>query len=257
MFGISTDNYGLAAAVVAALVGTLGLLSIAASGKWGKDHAAHFSAFSVGYLTVAILFHLLPEVVSHGDPMVGLRWVVSGFVSLFVIAMMVRIFAQDGVKAQNLTIGFASIIALGTHSFVDGLLYEAIFHDVDLRTASIAVAGLLLHEFPEGVIAYFLLKDSGLSRSTALFLAFLAASMTTILGAIAAKFLILLTDPPQSGPLLALSAGALIYVTGLHLAPHARHVPERRGYFYASLGIVMALVAVVLRHWDSGIAHLH
>jgi zinc transporter ZupT len=255
VFGLSPDSYGVAAAVVAALVGTLGLLSMAATGNWGKTHAAHFSAFSVGYLTVAILFHLLPDTLTGMDLAVGVRWVCAGFVALLVLGVLVRVFAQDGVKARNLAIGFASIIALGTHSFVDGLLYEAIFHDVDPKDASIAVAGLLLHEFPEGVIAYFLLKESGLGRSSSVFLAFLAASMTTILGSLAAKVVIVAVDPPDSGPLLALSAGALIYVVGLHLAPHAQHVPNRRGYVYASLGIAAALLAVILRHWNSELAH--
>ncbi len=256
MFGISPDNYGLAAAGLAALVGTLGLLSMAATGAWGRSHAAHFSAFSVGYLTVAIGFHLIPETVERMGLLEGGRWVLMGFIALTVFGFVVRIFAQDGVKASNLAIGYASIIALGTHSFVDGVLYEGIFHDIGPEAAAIAVAGLLLHEFPEGVIAYFLLKDSGQGRSSAVFLAFLASSMTTILGALGAKYAILAIKPPDSGPLLALSAGALIYVVALHLAPHARQVPNHRGYAYAALGISLAMGAVLLRLMNPAL-HAH
>lgn len=247
VFGLSSDSYGIVAAALAALVGTLGLLSIAAAGEWGRKHAPHFSAFSVGYLTAVILFHLAPDAVRKLGLVDGGLWMASGFVALFFVSLLARIYARDGVMARNVAIGFASIVALGTHSFVDGWLYEGIFHEVAPEDGSIAVLGLLLHEFPEGIIAYSLLISSGLSRSASAFLAFLLASLTTIFGALAAALTIGIFRPEGSGPLLAMSAGALIYVVGLHLAPHARQVPDRRGYVYVSLGVVFAVALIILR----------
>lgn len=260
VFELSSDSYGIVAAALAALVGTFGLLSIAAAGEWGRRHAPHFSAFSVGYLTAVIFFHLAPDAALKLGFVDGGLWMAGGFIALLFVSFLARIYARDGVMARNVAIGFASIVALGTHSFVDGWLYEGIFHDASTADASIAVFGLLLHEFPEGIIAYSLLIASGLSRSASAFLAFLLASLTTIFGALAAALTIGIFRPEGSGPLLAMSAGALIYVVGLHLAPHARQVPERRGYVYVSLGVVLAVALIIMRGFlpeVEGLDHAH
>ena len=73
---------------------------------------------------------------------------------------------------SSVAIGYASIVALGFHSFVDGLIYEATYH-AEVFTGSLATAGLLLHEFPEGIIAYFLARDAGLNQIRSIAWAFI------------------------------------------------------------------------------------
>lgn len=252
MPGLQPDQYGLAAAVFAAVIATCGLLSMAAAGDWGKRHAPDFSAFAVGYLAVIVLFHLAPDALHESAN--AWSWILAGFVGLGFVSLALLFASNTRISRRHLAIGFASIIALGTHSFFDGVLYEAIFHDMSWDRAAIAIPGLLLHKFPDGVIAYFLLKESGFDRPRAILFAFFASALTTVGGAYLASRTLSASlgaslDP---GPLIGLATGALAYIVVAELMPHAAHVRERKGYLYAAIGIAVALTAVVLRQATGG-----
>ncbi len=218
---------------------------MAALGDWGKRNSAYFSAFAIGVLLVAVLFHLTPESLSYSRS--AWRWMIGGFLGMSILGFGLRLLSQNSRNGHGIAIGYASVIALGFHSFVDGLIYEATY-STEAFTGSLATAGLLLHEFPEGVIAYFLARDAGLDRIRSIVWAFIAASLTTIFGAIVASGFLGGPENVPIGPMLGLTAGGLAYIMAFHLGPHASLTPNKRGYFIASVGVVIALAAVVLRH---------
>jgi len=236
---------GVLASFAAAVVSTLGLLSMAALGDWGKRNSAYFSAFAIGVMLVAVLFHLTPEALSYSRT--AWRSVVGGFAGLLALGYGLRLLSQNSQRGHGIAIGYASIAALGFHSFVDGLFYEATYH-AEFFTGSIATAGLLLHEFPEGVIAYFLARDAGLDKVRSTVWAFISASLTTIAGAVIASSFIENVDSLPLGSLLGLTAGGLLYIMVFHLGPHASLTPKKRGYLVASLGVIVALAALIFRH---------
>lgn len=236
---------GVIASVAAATVSTIGLLSMAALGDWGKRNSAYFSAFAIGVLLVAVLFHLTPESLSYSRD--AWKSILGGFLGMFILGFGVRLLSHNQGNGHGVAIGYASIVALGFHSFVDGLIYEATYH-AEVFTGSLATAGLLLHEFPEGVIAYFLARDANLDRVRSIAWAFISASLTTVAGAFVASSFIENVNELPLGPLLGLTAGGLIYIMVFHLGPHASLTPNRRGYFIASGGVIIALAALMFRH---------
>ena len=236
---------GVLASFVAALVSTAGLLSMAALGDWGKRNSAYFSAFAIGVLLVAVLFHLTPESLAYSPD--SWKSIAGGFLIMVFLGYGLRLLSHNNRNGHGVAIGYASIVALGFHSFVDGLFYEATYH-AEVFTGSIATAGLLLHEFPEGVIAYFLARDAGLDKARSMVWAFIAASLTTVAGAFIASAFIENVNALPLGPLLGLTAGGLTYIMVFHLGPHASLTPHKRGYLFASVGVVVALSAVILRH---------
>ncbi len=246
MFELETLPPGVTASLVAAGVSTTGLLSMAALGDWGKKNSAYFSAFAIGVLLVAVLFHLTPEALSYAKQ--AWRWIIGGFVGMSALGFGLRLLSQNSLSGHGLAIGYASVIALGFHSFVDGLIYE-VTYSAEFFTGSLATAGLLLHEFPEGVIAYFLARDAGLDRVRSTVWAFISASLTTVAGAVVASGFVSGGEKLPIGELLGLAAGGLVYILVFHLGPHASLTPKKRGYFIASVGVVIALAAVVFRHW--------
>jgi len=237
--------YGLIASLIAAGVSTIGLLSMVALGDWGRRNSSYFSAFAIGVLLVAVFFHLAPEALSYD--LNSWVWMVFGFMGMTIFGLALRLMMGRRNEAGNLAFGYASIIALGFHSFLDGIVYETTFQE-ELFTGWIATAGLLLHEFPEGVIAYFLMIEAGARRLTAAFWAFFAASVTTVAGALSAGLLIGTTNALTFGPLLGVTAGGLIYIMVFHLGPHARFTPHMRGYLLAMIGVSIAIAALILRH---------
>ncbi|MBI1392537.1 MAG: hypothetical protein GC152_07330 [Alphaproteobacteria bacterium] len=251
MFGEWGISNGLAASGIAALVSALGLLSVWALGDWGRRTSSVFSAFAVGVLSIAVAFHLFPEAI-EADP-TSWRFGVGAFILMAVAGFSLRLAMHNGrstADAPNegaLAFGFASLVALGFHSFVDGLVYSSSFHG-DEYTGWVATFGLLLHEFPEGAIAYFLIRDSGLARGWSVLVAFAASSATTIAGALVAEIVLTNPTPGVIGPLLGATSGALAYVIALHLGPHASLARRPNGYLAAALGVAVATAAEAIRH---------
>ena len=218
---------------------------MAALGDWGKRQSSYFSAFAIGVLLVAVLFHLTPESLEYSPG--AWKWIVGAFVGMSMLGIGLRLLSNTQLNGHGLAIGYASIAALGFHSFVDGLVYEATYH-AEVFTGSLATAGLLLHEFPEGVIAFFLARDAGLNAAQSAAWSFISASLTTVAGAVIASAFIENVETLPLGPILGLTAGTLAYIVIFHLGPHAWLTPHRRGYAVASVGVAVSLAALVFRH---------
>lgn len=242
MFGDGQIFYGLNASVTAAAISTVGVLTIAAFGALVQRYSAFFSAFAVGVLTVAVMFHLVLEALSVS--MDALTWVGTGFMVMALIGIGVHAAFNRRVDGAALTFGYASIIALAAHSFLDGVIYAVVFREEQF-TGWLTTAGLLFHEFPEGVIAFFLLISAGLSRGSAMLYAFIAASLTTVAGMLFANYLLGLTGTLPLAAMYGSAAGALIYVLVVHLIPHAAKAPGRFGYFAVQLGVMIGTAAVI------------
>jgi zinc transporter ZupT len=135
------------------------------------------------------------------------------------------------------------MIGIGFHSFIDGFIYSIAF-TVSILTGFLATMGMVLHEFPEGIITYLLLVRGGFSERKSMFLAFLAAAATTPLGMLVSYPIIREIESETLGALLSLSAGALVYVGATHLLPRAEQ--EKKKYSLVALagGVLVAVIIV-------------
>lgn len=242
---------GFQASLIACALSTVGLISVVFVGDWGRRQSPNFSAFAFGFLLIAVFCHLGPEAVHlavelpGGAPMLALLWIAGGFFGVAFISLFFSQLSRKRVNGRDIAIGYASILALASHSFIDGLAYEATFRQ-DAVTGVIATLGLLLHEIPEAVIAYFLVRETGMPRYLAGFWAFLAASVTTVAGAALMAFVWPGRDINLAA-MIGLAAGGLLYVTVFHLGWHARLAANGRGYFFTGLGVTLSLAAVILK----------
>ena len=115
----------------------------------------------------------------------------------------------------------------------------------DYGIGLVPMIGMVLHEFPEGIITYLLLLRGGFSDKIALILAVIAASLTTPLGMLVSWPYISQIDKLLLGALLSLSAGALVYVGATHLLPQTEK--EHRKYSLCALGAgILVAVLIVL-----------
>ena len=172
-------------------------------------------------------------------------YLLMGFFGLHLFNRFVTAFVceKDPGKAEY-DIGIVSMIGIGFHSFIDGFIYSIAF-TVSIFTGFLATTGMVLHEFPEGIITYLLLIRGGLSERTSLILALLAAAATTPLGMLISYPAIREIDKPSLGALLSLSAGALIYVGATHLLPTAEREHRKYSLFALCGGILVAAVIVL------------
>lgn len=136
------------------------------------------------------------------------------------------------------------LLGIGVHSFLDGVVYS-ITVTVSIFTGILATIGMILHEFPEGIITYLLLIRGGGSPKQSLVLALLAAGVSTPLGTLLSYPMIRSIESSLLGALLSVSAGALIYVGATHLLPDAEREPAKYSLVAIIAGILVAVGIIV------------
>lgn len=241
----SESVHALAATALAALVTTVGILVIRRFAEWGRRNAVLFGSFAAGVLIAVSFLHLIPE--SFEMSARAPYWLLAGYGTMHLTSRFLSSRVCDEDCESGRALGVVALVGIGFHSMVDGIVYAVAFQ-VGLFTGVLAAVGMVLHEFPEGIVTYALLRGSGLSDRRAALLAFLAAGLTTPLGALLAfPFVGALRGAPL-GALLSASAGVLIYVGATHLLPHAER--ERRRFSLLALtgGMGVALLIVLSGH---------
>ncbi len=244
LFFNSPHILALEVSFLAAFISALGLLSMAAFGDLGSRMSPYISAFAVGVLVTSTLFHLIPEGYSLSPNFWS--WLTLSFLFFLVMGVVFRILTSGASINTDLAFASSSIIALGAHSFLDGILYAIAFQGSP-ATGWLTAMGLLVHEFPEGIIIFFLLRDANLSTVPATIIAFLAACLTTIVGTLVALSFINIAQAALP-IMMGVTAGAFIYLIISHLGPHAATAPDRRGYLAASIGVVVGTIAIIIEH---------
>lgn len=230
----------LAASSLAALVTAIGIYIIRHFEAWGRKYSIYFVCFAAGVLISVSFLHIIPKSLDM-NPNAPV-YLLSGFVFLHLFNRFITAFVCEKGPDSEYGIGLIPMFGIGLHSFIDGFIYSITF-TVSIFTGALAATGMVLHEFPEGIITYLLLLRGGFTEKTSLILAFLAASLSTPLGMLVSYPFISQINKPLLGALLAMSAGALVYVGATHLLPQAEK--EHRRYSLCALGAGI-LVAVII-----------
>lgn len=233
----------LGTSTLAALVTSLGIYTIRRYAAWGHRNTAYFMCFAAGVLISASFLHIIPKSFSM-NPQAPV-WLLVGFLGLHLFNRFLTAFVcEKDPDRKEYAIGVIPMLGIGFHSFIDGFVYSVAF-TVSILTGFLATLGMVLHEFPEGIITYLLLIRGGFAERRAMFLAFLAVALTTPLGMLVSYPLVSSIGRETLGALLALSAGALVYVGATHLLPRAEQ--ERRRFSLVALagGVLVAVIIVV------------
>ena len=233
----------LATSSTAAIVTSAGIYTIRRYSEWGRRNITYFMCFAAGVLISASFLHIIPKSFSM-NPNASI-YLLLGFFGLHLFNRFVTAFVCDkDAENAEYAIGIVPMIGIGFHSFIDGIIYSIAF-TVSIFTGFMATAGMVLHEFPEGIITYLLLIRGGFSECASLALSFLAAAITTPLGMVLSYPIISKIDKPMLGALLSFSAGALVYVGATHLLPKAEQEHKKYSLIALGGGILVAVVIVL------------
>lgn len=229
------------ASLLAAAVTTAGLVVIRRFEAWGRANTTYFACFAAGVLISVSFLHIIPSALGMvaGAPV----FLLSGYLLMHLVNRFLAGFVCDKPETADYALGLVPLLGIGFHSFIDGIIYSVTFK-ISLFTGVLASIGMVLHEFPEGIVTYLLLLKGGFSKRRALVLSFLAAAVSTPLGTVLAYPLVARISAEVLGAALALSAGALLYVGATHLLPHTEREPRRFSLAALAAGIVTAAIIV-------------
>jgi len=237
-----TTTFGavIIASFLACLVTTIGIYIISKYETWGNKNVVYFISFAAGVLISVSFIYIIPK--SFDMNKNGPIFLLVGFMGLYFFNRFLTIFVCHERDCTNLSVGIIPMVGIGLHSLIDGVIYSITFN-VSIFTGALAAIGMVLHEFPEGIVTFLLLEQAGFSRKKAILYAFLAAAISTPVGTLVSFPFIRNIDSSSLGMLLAISAGALVYVGASHLLPAVEK--ENKKYSIISLGVGI-LIAVLI-----------
>jgi len=210
--------------------------------KWANRNIAYFMSFAAGVLISVSFIHIIPKSIemNQNAPV----FILIGFFSLFLINRFINMYVCNAHDCSDLSIGIIPMVGIGLHSFIDGIIYSITFN-VSIFTGILAVTGMILHEFPEGIVTFLMLERADFSKKKASLFTFLSAALTTPLGTIISFPFIRDISEKNLGTLLAVSAGALVYVGATHLLPAVEKENKKFSFVSLSIGVLVAILIVL------------
>ncbi len=239
----STNNFlwVILASSLACVVTSIGIYVINKFANWGNQNIAYFMSFAAGVLLSVSFIHIGPKALSMNEN--APVFMLIGFMGLFFLNRIINFYACNERECKGIALGIIPMIGIGFHSLIDGVIYSITFN-VSVFTGVLAAIGMVLHEFPEGIVTFLLLDNSGVKRKKAVLWAFLAAALSTPLGTLISYPFINTIDRSTLGLLLSVSAGALIYVGATHLLPAVEKENKKYSLFSLLAGILTAVIIV-------------
>gem|GEM_PF-249455 len=245
-------SFGLVIAVslLAALATTAGIFIISRHREWARRHRIYFISFAAGILVAISFIHLTPR--SYQLNPSAPAFVLGGFLALHLFNRLTMSFVcgreESGEEEGACSVGFLAMIGIGFHSLIDGVIYSITF-SVSSFTGLLVAVGMVLHELPEGIVTYSLLQHGGYSSRKSFIYAFLAAGLTTPVGAAISFPFISVLSGGVLGALLGVASGALTYVGATHLFPAVEKTGTNRTFLTTAAGVAVAVAIVMIRHW--------
>jgi zinc transporter ZupT len=149
----------LGTSLTAALVTSLGIYTIRRFAGWGQRNTTYFMCFAAGVLIAASFLHIIPKSFAMNPQ--APAWLLAGFLGLHLFNRFLTAFVcERDLDKRDYVIGIVPMLGIGFHSFIDGFVYSIAF-TVSILTGYLATLGMVLHEFPEGIITYLLLVRGG------------------------------------------------------------------------------------------------
>lgn len=225
--------------LIAAFVTTCGLIVVAQKGYWSERHASLFALAAGGMLLTLTLTHIAPEAIERSPN--AWQLILGGYLAGLVLSFTVGAVFGDEEAGPSRAGAATPVIAIAIHSFLDGIIYAVTFA-ASFEVGVFASLSLILHEFPEGVIAFTILRRFGFSNRQSFVYAFLAAAATTPMGVIASGPFVYSLGSEMIGNLFAVSAGLLLFVATGPLMTPLKSQPPLRSLAALTAGIGLALV---------------
>ena len=234
----------LATSIVAGAVTTLGIVVISRYHEWSKERSAYFVSFAAGVLITVSFMHIIPEAMEMSR--MAPAFMLAGFLGLHLLNHFLHIYLCHEYECSEYAVGIIPMLGIGLHSLIDGAIYSITFN-VSVLTGVLAASGMVFHEFPEGIITYVLLERGGFGSRRAALYAFLAAALSTPLGALVSYPFISRINEPTLGALLAVAAGVLVYVGATHLLPKVAEQNRRYTLVTLAAGVVVGVIIIALK----------
>ncbi|MFC1801991.1 ZIP family metal transporter [Patescibacteria group bacterium] len=242
--------YILIATFLETLVALVGLFFVFMGYSRLKKYLSYLVSFSVGTLLAVVFMELLPEAVEVTQSTDVFIYTLGGFLFFFILSKFLHWYHHHDECCESHSdiesSGYLILIGDFIHNFVDGVIISLAFI-VNFEMGVLTTVAVLLHELPQELADFFILIQSGFSKTKALFLNFLVA-FTTVIGATLTYF-IFSSIETIIGPALGIVAGNFLYIATSDLLPKLHYKTK----FQAILQFLFIIFGVLVIYTLTGI----
>lgn len=240
------------------LLSLLGMLTFSAKKGFIERVMLFLISFSTGAMLGDVFLHMMPEMVeAEGFAPQGWYLVLGGIVASFILEKFIHWHHCHILPSETHyhPVGTMSLVGDALHNVTDGILIAGSFL-VDYKLGVATTIAVILHEIPQEIGDYAMLRFSGYSKGKALFFNFLT-TLTALLGA-ALVFAFNNSIPNLTQLILPLTAGNFLYLAGSDLIPelHKETAAHKSAIqlFWMIAGIAF-MAALLLLETEVGHAH--
>lgn len=231
---MSSAFHDLSVLTLAVTASALTAFALLCAGRSTERMSGGFAEqLTAGLLLATLALHLLPEALTRGPG--AAPWFLAGF----LVSSLLGAAANSGRSLRPWT----GPLILGVHSFTDGAIHASA---AALHLSWLAAPGLILHELPETLAAFVLLRRTGLFPAMSALGAFAIAGLTTLAGGALLTDFIQSASPATLTAISAGSAGLLLHVVTQHLLRPFEDRPSAAGAGALTLGLAAGLSSSLL-----------
>lgn len=164
----------LLSVVIVSAISLIGVVTLAISEERLKNPIQWLIGLAVGALFGDAIFHLLPESFEELGRIAGL-YTVAGFALFFIFEKLLhwRHRHTPNQSERIEPIGWLNLLADGLHNLIDGLLIAASYL-ISPSTGYATTMAVVLHEIPQELGDYGILREANFSKWGALLWNFLS-----------------------------------------------------------------------------------
>ena len=238
----------LASVIAISLVSFIGVIALVVRRERLQPTVFLLVSLAVGAMLGDTFLHLLPASFERtGDTLTTSLSCLSGIMIFFVLEKFL-LWRHDHAAEHNHPIhpvGYINLVADGLHNFFDGILVGASYL-VSVPVGLATTLAVFLHEIPQEIGDFGVLLHAGFTRSRALWMNFLTATLA-IAGAVL-SILVGIRVKEFSTVVLPLTAGGFIYIAGSDLVPelHKERQPPQAALQLLGIGLGIGLMVLLI-----------
>jgi ZIP family zinc transporter len=201
-----------------------------------------------GFMLALVMVDFLPEAFKNGSPASSMIGLVSGILlSYFFNKLLGRAHLDhnDSAESKSFHSSIIMSVGIGLHNVPSGMALGALF-DSSLKAGLLLMAALILHGIPESIALGVFFKDSGLKKSTVLFISLLISvpmGIGSLIGRTVEKLI-----PYALSVSIAFAAGLIAYIILSEVLPHAYRLCSKKALSWeVAAGLILGtLFSVIL-----------
>ncbi len=217
-------------AAMVVLDGIVGMSGAVIPERWLERYRAPMLGFAAGALLASAFGEVLPEAVARGGPWL-LGWAAVAIVALAAVERLAS--TKRGPVAP-----VALLASDALHNVGDGMAIAAAFL-VSVHLGVVTSFAVIVHEVPEEIADYALLRAGGVGRRSSL-LALGAVQLTAGLGAVG-TVVAASQIARGAGAILAFAGGSFVYIAAFDLVPELVRLRARSAIFAGVIGAIAVL----------------